>query len=241
MFNTIIIEDDPLALQLLKDHLHDHFSDYKVIAEFNLVKEAIRSIGSLSIDLLFLDMELPDGKGFDLLEKFPVIGFEVIITSGYESYMLQAIRHSALDYLIKPVRENELRNALTKFEQKISSLKKSRTKPSPLPLISKLPLPTSEGLVFVNVSDIIRLESGGPYTTFMMKGGTKYMTSKTLGVYEEQLAGHSFFRVHHSHLINLDHISRYVKGEGGYVIMSDNSSVDVSRRKKEEFMNAIGL
>jgi len=238
MYKIVIIEDDSFAREMLIDLLTKYSSDYSVIAFFDSVRSAVKSLPSLGPHLVFLDMELADGKGFDILEKLVKINFEIIVTTMHDSYMLQAIRHSALDYLLKPINSKELNATLKKFETKNVATKTDLKSNDP-PNIQKIILPMIEGLILLNVSDIVRLESDGSYTEFYTVDGKKYLTSRTLATYEDQLIPQSFFRVHHSHLVNMNHITRYIKGEGGYVIMTDNSSVDVSRRRKEEFLRAL--
>lgn len=238
MFKTVILDDDPFAREMLSDLLAKHSDRYVVTAFFDSVKSAVKSLPGLAPDLVFLDMELTDGKGFDILEKLGNIHFEVIVTTMHDSYMLQAIKHSALDYLLKPMNSKDLDEALNRFENKMTE-SKTNLKTNSHPPVNKFTLPTSEGLLLLNISDIIRLESDGSYTAFYTVDGKKFLTSRTLATYEAQLIPQSFFRIHHSHLVNLNHIIKYVKGEGGYVIMSDNSSVDVSRRRKEDFLKAL--
>jgi two-component system LytT family response regulator len=240
MFQTVIVDDDPFSQEMMIDLLKTNFQNYRNIRICNTVSEAVDVLTVQQPDLVFLDMELPDGKGFDVLNRLPNINFEVIVTTMHDEYMLNAIRHSALDYLMKPVNKSELAAALEKFERRVAELKKDHRQTTPQRL-SKLALPTQDGMVFLNIPEIIRLESEGAYTKFITTQGDQYLTSKSIGNYEDQLSGHSFFRVHHGHLISLNHIRKYVRGEGGYVIMSDNSRVDVSRRKKDDFMKAIGL
>jgi len=240
MFQTVIVYDDPFSQEMMIDLLKTNFQNYRNIRICNTVSEAVDVLTVQQPDLVFLDMELPDGKGFDVLNRLPNINFEVIVTTMHDEYMLNAIRHSALDYLMKPVNKSELAAALEKFERRVAELKKDHRQTTPQRL-SKLALPTQDGMVFLNIPEIIRLESEGAYTKFITTQGDQYLTSKSIGNYEDQLSVHSFFRVHHGHLISLNHIRKYVRGEGGYVIMSDNSRVDVSRRKKDDFMKAIGL
>ncbi len=239
MLKAVIIEDDSFAREMLTDLLDHHTNEFAVVGFFDSVKSALKSLPSLKPDLVFLDMELTDGKGFDILEQLPEVGFEVIVTTMYDSYMLKAIEHSALDYLFKPITAENLASALERFENKLSD-SKNNGRMAEVAKINKIILPTSEGLLFLNIGDIIRLESEGAYTTFHTQEGKKHMTSRSMLTYEDQLLRHGFFRVHHSHLINIHHISKYVKGEGGYVIMTDNAHVDVSRRKKDEFMKLLG-
>jgi two-component system LytT family response regulator len=184
-------------------------------------------------------MELPDGKGFDILERLPDINFEVIVTTQHDSFLMQAIKHSALDYLLKPVNAEMLAETLKKFDNKISTAKASGEN-NHSHQTGKIIISMNNELLFLNIPDIIRLESDGSYTTFFLMDKKSFVTSRTLATYEDKLIPHGFFRVHHSHLVNLNHIGKYVKGEGGYVIMADNSQIDVSRRKKEDFLKALG-
>jgi two-component system LytT family response regulator len=235
MFKIVIIEDDTFAQEMLMDLLIKH-TDYQVMATFSMVDASIKSLPVLNPDLVFLDMELPDGKGFDILEQIPHINFEVIITTVYDSYMLGAIQHSALDYLPKPISPAALREALTRFENKVREKKTNPDQNTSLKT-HKIILSMNEEMLFLDIADIIRLESDGSYT----KDKKKYTTSRTMATYEPKLLPHGFFRVHHSHLINMDQIDKYIKGDGGYVVMSDSSTVEVSRRKKEDFLKAMGL
>src|SRR5215470_17657197 len=171
MFQTIIVEDDPFAQEMLSDLMQKNFSKYSVMKRCASVKEAVSTIPGLNPDLVFLDMELPDGKGFNVLEKLDQINFEVIITTMHDSYMLQAIKHSAVDYLMKPVNKEALAEALERFEKKIGEEKKQQPSDQKISRISKLALPTQEGLVLVDVSDIVRLESEGSYTKFITTSG----------------------------------------------------------------------
>lgn len=239
MYKIVIVEDDPFAREMLQDLILKKANDYTVIGFYDSVKSAGKSLSSLNPDLVFLDMELKDGNGFEILEKLPLIKFEVVVTTQHDSFLLQAIKHSALDYIYKPVTKTSLDKVIERFEAKITtSVSGINTKS--LARTNKLILPMNEGLMFINISDIIRLASDGSYTTFYTTDGKKFTTSRNLAVYETQLQDHSFFRVHHGHIINLNFILKYVKGEGGYVVMSDQSTVDVSRRKKDEFLKALG-
>ena len=237
-YKTVIVEDDSFAREMLIELLSLHSGNFEVVAVFETVNSALKSLNDFSPDLVFLDLELSDGKGFDILEQLPGINFEIIITTMHDSYMLQAIKHSALDYILKPITAVSLGDAIGRFEKRITEQNKSG-KEKVKSRLNKIILPMSDGLLLLNISEIIRLESDGSYTKFVTTGGKKYVTSRSIGFYESQLESLSFFRVHHSHMINMNHIDRYVKGEGGYVVMSDKSSVDVSRRKKDEFLKAL--
>lgn len=236
MYKVVIVEDDAFAQEMLIDLLDKH-PDYTLAGTFSTVKTSTKSLPLLAPNLVFLDMELPDGKGFDILEQLPQINFDIIITTAHDSYTLQAIKHSALDYLFKPVKPAELAEALRRFESKLKSTKEPQQAPTKP---GKVILSMNDEMLFLDVENIIRLESDGSYTQFYTQDKKKYTTSRTLATYEEKLLSQGFVRVHNSHLINVNHIGKYIKGEGGYVIMSDGSTVEVSRRKKEEFLKALG-
>ena len=239
MYRAAIVEDDPLSAEALADLLADNFPEIELETHYLSVAKAIEGLSSSSPDLVFLDMELNDGKGFDVLQTLGEIAFEVIITTGHETYMLEAIKHSALDYILKPIEKKELNEAFARFKKKRAQATKA-TEISNAIRSKKLVLPNQEGLILVAIEDILRLESDGPYTTLHLVGGKKEVSSKNLGFYEDVLSVHSFFRVHHSHVINLNHVVNYVRGEGGHVVLSDRSVVGVSRRKKEDFLKALG-
>jgi two-component system LytT family response regulator len=239
LFKAAIVEDDLLSAEALKDILENDFPEIAIEAIYQSVADATEGIQQSKIDLVFLDMELEDGKGFDVLKDLSEISFEVIIITGHETYMLEAIKHAALDYLLKPVEKVELEEAFKRFKKKREKkLKNSRV--SDAVRTKKLVIPNQDGLILVEIADIMRLESDGPYTTIHLDGGRKEVSSKNLGFYESVLTGHPFFRSHHSHIVNLDHVVTYVRGEGGHVVFSDQSIAPVSRRKKDDFLKALG-
>ena len=240
MFRTVIMDDDPISQEALRDLLADHFPDFDIVAIFSGVKDSCAELPAMEVDLVLLDMELLDGKGFDVLENLVDIDFEVIITTMHDSYMLQAIKHAALDYLMKPIDKEVLRDALERFRSKfnkIQELARSRGKA----VKSRLVIPVQDGLLLLNISDIIRLESDGSYTKVYMRDGSDHLISKNLGHYEDLLIQHDFVRIHHRHLINMEYVRQYLKTEGGAVEMMDGSIVEVSRRKKEDFLHRLGL
>jgi two-component system, LytTR family, response regulator len=240
-FLALIIEDDPLNSSMLQDTLSDHFPNIRVAGNATSLNEARTLLKCLNIDLLFLDIELPDGKGFDLLSEMPEVHFEVIVTTSHSNYALEAIRHSALDFLIKPVTLADLSNALSRFIKKVESLRPLKQEETHLnPQCRKLPLPTLEGFVFVNFADIVHAEADRSYSVFSLINNGKIMVSKPLGDFEERLLNHNFIRVHNSHIINLGQVSQYVRGEGGHVIMTNGLTVPVSRSRKDDFLKAIG-
>jgi two-component system LytT family response regulator len=239
---VLILEDDALSCAQLKDLLNDHFPQVRIAGIASTILDAGTMLKSLSIDLLFLDIELPDGKGFDLLATLPEVNFEVIVTTSQSTYAIDAIRYSALDYLIKPINLKDLTNALDRFTRRLA---KKQTRSSQFAhdwsLFHRLPLTSAEGIIFINTDDVIHVEAEGSYTVFYLPADKKIMVSKPLCDFEDRLVRRNFFRIHNSHIINLGKVSKYIRGEGGYVIMTNNASIPVSRSRKEEFLNLVGL
>lgn len=241
---VIIVDDEEGARESLSNLLVKFVEGVKIVAKAESIASAIEKIEKHKPDLVFLDIEMPFGSGFELLEKIKPINFNIIFVTAYDHYALKAIKFSALDYLLKPVDIDELRTAVSKhlksantktdenYENLLSNLKTTSND-------KKIAIPDGNGIAFVQVSNIIRCESDGNYTRIFLASGKKILASKTLGDYDKLLDSVGFFRVHRSHLINLSHIKKYVKGEKGYVEMSDLSRVEVSRRKKTPFMEAL--
>jgi two-component system LytT family response regulator len=184
--------------------------------------------------------------GFDLLTRLKDINFEVIFTTAYTEYAIKAFKFSAIDYLLKPIDIEDLKKAVGKVEKRVNNNMNSRLKELVQNLkfgsaeSYKLALPTLEGLVFIKINDIIYCEASSNYTQIYTSEG-KYLVSKTLKEYDELLSDHNFFRIHNSYLININSIKKYVKGDGGYVVLNDNTSLDVSKRKKEAFLTKVGI
>ncbi len=206
--------------------------------------EGLIAIRKYSPDLVFLDVEMPKMNGFEMLEQLSV-NFHLIFTTAYDQYALKAIRFSALDYLLKPIDRQELKKAVQKAEQRIQipmtqqlEILMQKIK-QPLNPINKMALPTMEGLQMISIEAIINCESDDNYTRIILKGGKKLLVTRSLKEIEESLEQHSFLRVHRSYLVNLNEIERYLKGEGGYLIMTDGSTVDVSRSRKELLMQKL--
>jgi two-component system LytT family response regulator len=239
MLNSIIIDDEPFCCEVLSTLLERYCKDINVVAVCNSGTEALKVIHKLHPDLVFLDVEMPIMNGFDMLEQLPDIHFDLIFTTGYDQYALKAFRFSAIDYLLKPIDREDLQKAVQKVIQRSSKplaqqiellLQKVH---QPAAAINKIAMPTIEGLQMIPVDSIISCESDSNYTVLLLKNKQKTVVSRTLKEIEEMLEGHSFARVHHSYLVNLNEINKYMKGEGGYLVMSDGSIVDVSRSKKE--------
>lgn len=243
---AIIVDDELGARESLSKMLEKNCKNIQVVAKADNMMNAFVEITNHQPDLVFLDIEMPNGNAFDLLEKFKEINFNIIFVTAYDHYAIKAIKFSAIDYILKPVDPEELITAVSRFESqhetKNSLDKKFKTLLSnvkPENKLKKVGIPDGDGLVFINLADIIRCDSDGNYTYFLLTSGKKIVASRTLGEYEQMFAEDNFFRVHRSHLINLEHVKKYIKGEGGYVVMSDNSQVEVSRRNKNEFLEKL--
>ena len=246
MIKTIIIEDEARSREILHSMLRDHFNDVEVLAVCSNIEEGKAAIEGLRPDLVLSDIELGEQRAFDMLQKLNNINFEIIFTTAHEHYAIKAIKFSALDYLLKPFSVEDLAEAIDHYRQK-----KDR-KQSSLQLQSlfhnlkhiekdskKIVLPTQSGYEIIPVKEIIRCKADINYTTFYLLNGSKMVVSKTLKEFEDLLNEYDFIRVHNSHLINLHHIKNYTRGEGGVVMMSDGTEVDVSRRKKDEFLKRL--
>lgn len=242
MIKAIIADDENHGRENLHRMLTKYCPDVEVIDKTNSVADTIEKIRQSKFDLLFLDIDMPDGTGFDVIEAFDNPDFEVIFVTAFDNYAIKAIKKSALDYIVKPFDETELIDAVHKAvirkkdpsvsEKQLNVLKNYSKKQSP----EKIVLPTEEGYVFVDVKSVVRCEAESNYTVFHLTNGSKVIVSRTLREYEELLAGSNFIRIHNSHLINMYHVKKYLKGKGGFVVMSDGTSVEVSVRKKAAFM-----
>jgi len=219
--------------------LKEYCPDVQVVKQCDNAEDGIEAVKKLKPDLVFLDIEMPHMNGFEMLEKFSEISFALIFTTGYDQYAIKAFRFSALDYLLKPIEPEELKKAVEKVNRHLQHplpqqleilLQKIHSQSPP---INKIALPTMEGLQMIPVDSIISCESDRNYTALFLKNKQKIIVSKILKDIEEMLDEYSFLRVHHSYIVNLNEINKYVKGEGGYLVMSDGSSVDVSRSRKD--------
>lgn len=243
MYKVIIIDDQEFCTEALKDMLSGHQPEVSVAAVCHSGKDGLKAIKKHNPDLVILDVEMPEMNGFEMLREIKNPDFEIIFTTSFDKYSIQAIRFSALDFLLKPVLQHELKAAIEKLERKqhknINSQLKAlfnnlkETKRS----VNQVALPAMEGLIFVNVPDIIHCESDSNYTTLFLKSGEKMLVTKTLKDIEGLLEGNNFFRVHHSHLINMSQIKKYVRGNAGYVVMSNGTDISVARNRKEDFLN----
>jgi len=243
MIKTIVVDDEVIARETILSMLGSYCPDVEVIGTAGSVKEGVEILGKHKPDLVLLDIKMADGTGFDLLRKLKKIDFLVIFITAFEEFAIRAIKFSAIDYILKPLDPDELVNAVSKAVgviHKESMSVKLEALYDNLDMINnntkKIVLKTSDSVHIVNLKDIIRCESEKNYTHFFTVEKEKITVSKTLKEFNELLIDYKFFRVHQSHLINLAHIKRYDKQNGGFLIMDDNSSVPVSFRKKEDLM-----
>lgn len=248
MIQAIIVDDELGARESLSKMVEKNCKNIQVVAKADCMLAAYEAITKHQPDLVFLDIEMPNGNAFDLLEKFDKIDFDIIFTTAYDHYAIKGIKYSAIDYILKPIDPEELVLAVQRFEAKSGQknlldkqFKALLSNIKPENKLKKVGLPDGDGLIFINLSEIIRCDSDGNYTFFILTSGKKIIASRTLGEYEQMFSEDNFFRVHRSHLINLQHVKKYIKGEGGYVVLSDNSQVEVSRRNKVDFLERLSL
>lgn len=251
MIKAVIVDDSPEARESLSADLKRWCSEtVKIAGEAGSMKEGLKVLRELKPDVVFLDIQLGDGDGFSLLEQLGETSTKVIFTTGMDNYGIRAIKFSALDYLLKPVDPDELVAAVEKLEgeQKKQSISENlkllaeHLRPTgESSKLKRLALNSSDRVQVVNIADIIRCESERNYTTFFLKDKKQIVVTKTLKEYEELLEPNGFVRVHHSHLINLEHLKEFVKHDGGYALMDDNAQVPVSVRKRDDLMHALGL
>ncbi len=246
MISAIIIDDIQKSRAVLLQLLQRHCPQINVIGMATSADEAQLLILEKNPDLLFLDVEMPNGTGFDLLKRFSSPTFEVIFTTAYDQYALQAIKFCALDYLLKPIDIEELQAAIQKMASKVTTPKSSNRFTHLIENLNnhnhknhKIGIPTQEGLIFIKVDDILYCTADRSYTYVQLKNQRKIIATRKIKEFENLLTQHDFFRIHRSHLINLNYIEKYYKGAGGYVIMSNGQSIDVSRRKKEGFLEQL--
>lgn len=234
-----IVDDSPFAMQALETLLQKKFPHIIIDKTFTDPLAAVPYLKKNPVSLLFLDVQMPGLNGFELLEKIGGFKGHVIFTTSHDKFAAQAFRYHALDYLVKPVELKELKEALDKLDKVSTSVDQNKEllqKAHQLKFaINKLGIPTMEGMLFIDINNIIRCESDNVYTIVFLDKD-KIVSSKNLGFYETMLVERGFFRIHTSHLINLNHIKKYVKGDGAYVVMSDDTNITIARRRKEEFM-----
>lgn len=242
MLNAIIVDDEPHCCKTLDSLLKRYCPEVSVIATCANGVDALKAVQALNPNLVFLDVEMPKMNGFEMLEQLQEINFHLIFVTSYDAYALKAIRFSAIDYLLKPVDREELQTAVQKVIKRMQAPLPEQLKiilekiQHPASTSNKIALPTMQGLQMIAVESIVVCEADDNYTTLILKNNKKIVVSCTLKVIEELLEDDSFIRVHRSFVVNLNEVEKYVKGDGGYLVMSDGSEILISRNKKEELL-----
>jgi two-component system LytT family response regulator len=245
IYRTVIVDDDKLARRLLSQILIRHFPEIELIGDADSVVAGVELIRSTHPDLVFLDIEMPDGTGFDLIDHLEEVNFRLIFTTSYSEYAIKAFKYFAFDYMVKPVLLENVKSAVQRIsdiplrssKSRIEMLKdRMEVKEDKDPTIA---LPEMDGFTIIKVKNIIRCEGERNYTRVFYKDGTSVLISRTLLEFDQLLVPHGFFRIHRSHLINLDCVSRNLKAEGGMVEMTDQSKLKISPKYKEEFLDML--
>jgi two-component system, LytTR family, response regulator len=247
MLKCIIVDDEFKSREGLKALIEKFCENIEVSALCQNGTEAIAAIDVVKPDVVFLDIQLQKETGFDILEKLDKIEFELVFTTAYSEFAVKAFKFSAIDYLLKPIDINDLRAAIEKARKRIIGNISERVAQLAQNLKgnsfkhSRLALPAADGLVFVSVDEILYCEATGNYTNIHMADNRKFVVSRTLKEYEDLLTDQDFFRIHNSFLINLNSIKRYIRGEGGQVVMVNDKALDVSKAKKKSFLDKIKM
>ena len=243
---AIIVDDERHGREALQRALMEYCPEVEILELCENPEKGIEKIKELRPDLVFLDIQMPNLSGFDVLQQLAPIDFEVVFVTSYEKYAIKAIKFSALDYLLKPVDADDLVLAVQKAKKQMNRADSGFRYQSVLNNINhrsgkieKLAVPTTDGINFYQTKDIIYCDADGHYTTLYLVGQKKEVVTKNLKDFENLLSGSGFFRVHNSSLVNMRHIRKYVRGEGGYVILTEDYHVTVSRRKKDDFLNML--
>jgi two-component system LytT family response regulator len=253
MITAIIIDDEQNSRDTLRMMLEAMCPEVKIAGEAKNIMEGRKLISKQKPKIVFLDIQMPGGTGFDLLQTLDKMDFKVIFTTAYNEYAVQAFRYSALDYLLKPIHPEDLRQAVAKatepqigqLAEQLELLKSHLIPPVPKPdntpgtATKKIALPTMEGIHFVLLEDIVWCEALGGYTRFHIRNAAPIVISRLIKDYEDLFSPYNFIRVHNSSLVNVAHVVKYVRGEGGQVWMADGSEIEVSRRRKEQLLSIL--
>ncbi len=249
---ALIVDDEPRGRKTLKTLLEMHCSDVEILAEADSAASGAEAIREHQPQVVFLDIQMPGGSGFQLLEQVSDSNFKVIFTTAHDEYALKAIKYAAFDYLLKPIDGEELAQTVERVRSEIAEQGNAEPVETKIALKglldnvraaapgnAKIALPFSDGLQFVEIKDIVRFEASGSYTEVLLLNSDKIVVSKPIKVYDDMLGESDFFRVHNSHLVNLDHVVKYMRSDGGRVEMRDKATIAVSRRKKDELIKRL--
>ncbi len=251
MIKALIIDDEVNGAESLQLLINMVSSEVKVMDLCHSGKTGIEKIRSLKPDVVFLDVDMPGMSGFEMLGKIDSINFDIVFTTAYDEYAIKAFKVNATDYLLKPIDADELLNAiekvkarcmkkqsespLIKMEELLQALKPEKT------ANDRLPINTADGIIFMPYDEVQYLIASSNYTDIFLVNGKKYTAAKTLKDYEDSLPESVFYRIHNAHIVNIKHVDKYVRGDGGYVLMKDGKNLEVSRRKKIEFLEKLGV
>lgn len=247
--NALIIDDEVNGAESLQRLIELVNTDVNIISLCHSGKAGIEKIKLLSPDVIFLDVDMPGMSGFEMLDKIENKNFEIIFTTAYDEYAIKAFRVNAIDYLLKPIDSDDLINAIQKVKKRLEKIEESpllkieellkALKPDKT-VKDRLPINTNDGIIFVPYEDVQYLIASSNYTDIFLDNGKKYTATKTLKDFEDTLPETIFYRIHNAHMINIKHVAKYVRGDGGYVVMKNGETLEVSRRKKVEFLEKLG-
>ena len=242
MIKCVIIDDENNCLEMLEWLLKTYTPSVSVAAMCSSAEKGIEAIREHRPELVFLDIEMPRMNGFDMLEKFDKLHFDVVFTTAYDKFAIKAFKYSALNYLLKPIDPEDLIETIRRVDEKrnipsreqiellFQSMRQVKNTPP------RIALTTGDGMIFVPTQDILYCEAESNYTSVMLANGKKVVVSKVLKDIDEALSGPDFYRVHNSYLINLNRIKKFVRGEGGYIVMDNDVAISISRSRRQEFM-----
>ncbi len=242
---AVIVDDEQLSIENIKSLLTNYCKQIKQILEARNITTAEKIIRENKPDIIFLDIEMPNGNGFDLINNIQDLHCNIIFITAFETYAVEAFRKNAIDYLLKPLNIDQLMEAVTKVStnnistNNISTIKETIEKIPPQQQAQHIKLPTMHGFDWLPVSNISYIKASNNYSIIYLIDGAKYTVSKTLGDYEIQLPSHNFVRIHREHIVNIHEIARYIKGRGGYVILKNNEHLDVSYRRKQLLLDSM--
>jgi len=246
--NTVIIEDEENCVCLLEQLIGEYAPEFHVCGSAGHIDSAIRLIESIQPKIVFIDIRIADGTGFDVLKKLSWSNFEIMFVTAYDNYALEAIRHAAVHYLLKPIGIDEFEQAIGRLRRRLLEKVQQDNVEQLLQQLThlnrqvgKIGIPTTSGCDFVNPGDILWCRSEGIYTTFYLSDKTRIKTNRNLGSFESILYDNNFFRIHNSIIINMHWIRQYVKGKGGYVVLTDGTKLQVSQRRKLEFLEKFAI
>jgi two-component system LytT family response regulator len=241
MINAVIIDDERHSIEMLEWLIKTYCPQVQILATCNSGEEGLQALTTLNPDIVFLDIEMPKMNGFDVLDQIKTKNFEIVFITAYDKFAVRAFKYSAINYLLKPVDPDDLTQTIKRVEDRktktegaqvellFQSLLKKNTQ------IDRVALSSNDGLVFVQTAEIMYCKAESNYTHVVLQSGKKILVAKTLKEIDDTLSGKDFFRIHASFLVNLNHISRFVKGDGGYIIMPDETQITISRSKRDEF------